>query len=310
MLFSKLQSANRRGNASSSRSASPERYAGRSGGGKPAAGSGQTSAHWHQIAGQWDQLGPPLRPSAEDTGAYEEAIRRWGCSTALRGLILGVTPELYHLPWPAGSHITAVDRTERMIELVWPGARSDAICADWTEMPLEAESRDIALCDAGTVLLSYPDGHEQLVRELARILSPSGLCVFRLCVLPEIPEAPQAVLDDLIGGRIPNLNILKLRLAMAMQERPEQGVPLNRIWDELHHRAPDLGQLAAHIGWSYQHLAAINTYRHCPNPYSFLTLAEVCQLFCESPGGFWCESVYQPSYALGERCPIVVFRRN
>lgn len=268
------------------------------------------AAHWHNIAGQWDQVGSPLRPCAEDQAVYADALSRWGGAGAPRGLILGVTPELYHLPWPEGSHVSAMDRTQRMIDLVWPGPRGDALCADWRDLPLETGSRDIALCDGGIIMLPYPDGHAAMVQGLARVLAPGGLCVFRLYVLPATRETPEAVLDDLLGGRIPNLNILKLRLGMAMQVRPEEGVQLSHVWEALHQVAPDFSQLATDIGWPLEHLLAINTYRECPSRYYFLTLTEVCRLFCEQPGGFQRDSIHEPTYPLGERCPLVFFRRG
>jgi hypothetical protein len=49
------------------------------------------------------------------------------------------------------------------------------------------------------------------VRLLAGALSEDGLCILRLYVPPVRRESPDAVFDDLLGGRIPNLNILKLR---------------------------------------------------------------------------------------------------
>jgi SAM-dependent methyltransferase len=271
--------------------------------------SQRRAAHWHNIAGQWDQVGSPLRPTAQDQAMYANVISRWSGGTAPRGLILGVTPELYHLPWPEGSHVSAMDHTQRMIDLVWPGPRQDALCADWRDMPLETASRDIALCDGGIIMLSYPHGHSQMVRGLERVLAPGGVCAFRLYVLPATPETPEAVLDDLLAGRIANLNILKLRLGMAMQEQREHGVQLGQVWEALHRAAPDFPGLAADIGWPLDHLLAINTYRDCPSRYYFLTLTDVCRLFCENPGGFSHESTHEPTYSLGERCPQVVFRR-
>jgi SAM-dependent methyltransferase len=276
----------------------------------PVTASPRPAAHWHNIAGQWDQVGPPLRPSAPDLAVYADVLARWQGAGVPRGLILGVTPELYRLPWPESSQVIAVDRTQRMIDLVWPGPRSDAVCADWTDLPLETASRDIVLCDGGIIMLPYPHGHAQLIRGLQRVMAPGGLCAFRLYVLPDALETPQEVLADLCAGRIANLNLLKLRLGMALQAKCEQGVQLGHVWDVLLKAAPDLDELASRIGWPLAHMQAIHTYRACPSRYYFLTLPEVCSLFTENPGGFILESVHVPTYALGERCPLVVFRRT
>ncbi|MDQ6622553.1 MAG: hypothetical protein M3Y86_03600, partial [Verrucomicrobiota bacterium] len=68
--------------------------------------------HWQSMAAVWAQLGSPLRPSAEDQRGYGSFIFPWLQNFAQpRVAILGVTPELYYLPWPAGCDLLAVDRS-------------------------------------------------------------------------------------------------------------------------------------------------------------------------------------------------------
>ena len=139
--------------------------------------------HWTKISRRWKQLAPPLRPCAEDIAGYTEVIRLWTTSFGVpRALILGVTPELYYLSWPAGKELIAVDHTQGMIDTVWPGPKSSAICAGWTELPLPDRSRDVVLCDGGLNGLSYPDDLSRLVHELHRVVAPNGLCGIRLFV--------------------------------------------------------------------------------------------------------------------------------
>jgi SAM-dependent methyltransferase len=265
--------------------------------------------HWPELARRWEQVGPPLRPSTEDLAAYTAAISGWARDHGPpRGLILGVTPELYRLQWPAGADVLAIDHTQDMIDALWPGSRDAVVCADWMEMPLQTGSRDIVLCDGGLHLLSFPHGQCRIVRELHRVLCSNGLCIFRLYVPPPQCEAPEDVLEDLLAGRISNLNILKLRLGMALQQDVAQGVQLASVWDAVHSRAPDFHALAARLGWPTEHLMAINTYRDCPSHYHFSNVAQVRVLFCEDPGGFELESIHAPAYELGERCPTIVFR--
>ena len=267
--------------------------------------------HWQDIARLWEQVGPPLRPSAEDIAFLNDAIRSWARDNGVpRALILGVTPELYHLPWPDGTDVLAVDHTQSMIDAIWPGPRNAAICADWTTMPLQVGSRDIALCDGGVHLMAYPHEHHKFVQTLHRVVAPDGLCIFRLFVPPKKRETPGNVLQDLLDAKIPNLNLLKFRLWMALHEDITQGVQLSRVWDALHHVASDFNRLASRLGWSLEHLLVINTYRNCPDRYFFLGLDDVHHLFCDSPGGFTPEAVYTPTYELGEQCPTVVFRRR
>jgi len=57
------------------------------------------SRHWSQLALQWSQVGPPLRPAPQGLGFYWGAVREWVRGHgAPRVLLVGVTPELYHLP--------------------------------------------------------------------------------------------------------------------------------------------------------------------------------------------------------------------
>jgi len=275
------------------------------------AGTGHKRAdRWPETARQWQQLGPPLRPAAEDIGFYSDAVREWGGhGGAPRVLLLGVTPELYRLPWPKGTDFLAADRTQAMIDNVWPGPPGAVQRTDWLALALPDSSRDFVLCDGGLPLLAYPEEQRRLVCLLRAVLSDQGLCVLRLYVPPPQRELPGAVLKDLLGGRIPNLNILKLRLSMSLQEEVAEGVELATVWHALHEAAPDLEGLASRIGWSVQHMLAINAYRGSTDRFYFATVDQVSDLFCKSPGGFEVRRLHVPSYELGERCPTIVLRR-
>jgi SAM-dependent methyltransferase len=267
--------------------------------------------HWTEVARQWDQVGPPLRPSAEDLAAYRAAIDRWTRDRgAPRALILGVTPELARLPWPAGTHLLAIDHTPSMIRAVWPGPLQTVVCGDWTAMPLRDAARDLVLLDGGLHLLTHPDGQQRLVQALRRVVAPGGLCVLRLFVPSRHRETPEAVLRALLAGVVANLNLLKLRLSMALQRDKRQGVSLGAVWLALHAVAPDLPRLADRLGWPLDHLLTINTYRDSAQRYHYVSVADVRWLFCRDPGGFQVEAIQMPTYDLGDRCPIVVFRRS
>ena len=262
-------------------------------------------SHWPDLARRWAELGPPLRPSPEDIGLFADVVARW--QGPVRGLILGVTPELYRLPWPRGSHLLAVDRTRGMIDAVWPGPPGTVVQADWRALPLASSSRDVVLCDGGLVQLPYPAGVAALARGLRRIMSPGGVCAIRLFVPPAKPESPDDVLRDLLAGRVANLNVLKLRLAMAMYERSRGGIRLDRIWEVVHRVAPDPERLAARIGWNPGALRGIDVYRDCAARYHFPGIDAVRREF--RAAGFDCENVRVPQYVLGERCPTATFRR-
>ncbi len=245
-----------------------------------------------------------------DLNFYLNAINHWSAENGVpRGLILGVTPELWRLPWPSGADVLAADRNRTMIETVWPGPRNAIFCADWTQLPLQSASRDIVVCDGGLQLLAYPDEHRRFVQELSRVIAPGGLFVVRMFDPPVQQESAQAVLDDLLAGKISDLNLLKIRLGMALAQRPGQRVHLRQVWETLHRAAPDFSALANRIGWPLEHLLVINTYRDRHARFFFLSLSEVQQLFCQNPGGFEIVRTDRPGYELGERCPTVVLRR-
>ncbi|HXY03928.1 MAG TPA: hypothetical protein VEI49_10145 [Terriglobales bacterium] len=273
--------------------------------------SSNSLAHWREIGRQWAQLGSPLRPAPEDASFYTQTLGRWTQDSKVppRALILGVTIEIYHLPWPSGTHLLALDQTGEMIDAVWPGPRNTAICGDWKAMPLASNSRNISFCDGGITSLAYPHETRRMIESLERVLAPDGICAFRLFTPPTKPESSQAVLAELLDGRIASLDLLKLRLGMAMQKDACEGVQLQDIWNMVNAAAPDFEGLSSRIGWKRQPLMAINTYRNSRVRFYFPTVAQVLELFKERNGAFKLEEIHHSTYALGECCPIVALRR-
>ena len=270
----------------------------------------ERSDRWQENARRWQHLGPPLRPSAQDIGFNSDIVQEWGRHHGTpRVLLLGVTPEIYNLPWPEGTSFLAVDHSQAMIDAVWPGPKEATQCIDWFSLQLPDNSRDIVLCDGGLPLIAYPHKQQQLVRILQAILSDQGLCILRLFVPPPQQESPDAVLSDLLEGKISNLNILKLRLGMSLMKSTAEGVAVGMIWQLIHEVAPDLERLASRIGWSVEHMLVINAFRGSADRFYFVTVTQVTDLFCDNPGGFEVHRLRVPSYDLGERCPTIVLKR-
>jgi SAM-dependent methyltransferase len=269
---------------------------------------------WPEVALIWSQIGPPLRPDERDleiiTAFLHEHFTRVP-TRPLSILILGVTPELYHLPWPDGSTVRAIDRTQAMIDHVWPGPRQAATHASWLDMPFKPSSMDLVLCDGGLHLLNYPQQQQDLVYRLAEIIKPDGYCAFRLFTPPVDKESVESVLTDLRTGAIPNLNHLKLRLGAALQEDSGRGVGLNEVWQTLHDAEPDLERLACTLGWESGHIHAIDAYKSNSARYYFVTADEALELFCGARAGAFevCRIEY-PDYPMGELCPTIIFRRR
>lgn len=266
--------------------------------------------YWRNVALQWHHIGPPLRPDDEDVELYIQAVREWSEKPiAPRVLLLGVTPELFGIPWPKGTDFLAADHTKAMIEAVWKGPRTAVMATDWLEISLPKASRDIVLCDGGLHLLSHPK-QKQLVQVLRNILSDGGLCVFRFFLPPEQRESPDTVIDDLLTGKIPNLNVLKFRLWMALAGSASEGVELATVWRTINDAAGDIEQLAKRIAWPLEHTRVINAYRDSKIRYYFASLDEVEDLFCSKEGGFEVHWQRVPSYELGTQCPTIVFRNS
>lgn len=270
---------------------------------------------WPRIARNWRHIGPPLRPSGEDVTAFGRLIADWtheNPGDVPRGLILGVTPELHDLPWPDRERLHAADHTPEMITYVWPGAAERALRCDWRHIPLANGSVDIAMCDGGLHLVPGEGGQTQLASHLARLVAAGGLVAFRLFLPPERREPVEAVLEDLLDGRIANLNQLKLRLGCALMESSEKGVALRDVWSCLDQLAGADGWqgLSARLGWDQDHLAAIDSYRDSPARYHFVSEEQAIALFTEATGGaFILERTTRPDYPMGGLCPTVVFRR-
>lgn len=264
---------------------------------------------WPAVARNWQHIGAPLRPSAEDSERFGSVIAQWNDAhpeRTPRGLILGVTPELFALAWPDRALLRAADRTEAMIEHIWPGPRSAALMNDWRALDLPDASVDIVMCDGGLHLLDYPRGQAALCAELARVVCAGGLVAFRLFVPPTRTEPVEAVLQSLHRGAIRDLNCLKLRLGMALQGLPEQGVALADVWRTLRAEAgSDWNELAARLAWPFEQLQVIDAYRDSGASYHFVSTEQAVALFGNA--GFECLAIHPQPYAMGDQCPVVVF---
>ncbi len=271
--------------------------------------------------GQWplaaaifkQHIGSPLRPVSEDLQFLQVLLDRWVLRTSRppRVLILGVTPEYYHFPWPAKTELQAIDKTREMIDHVWPGPEESVSHTDWLDLQTVPGTFDIVLCDGGLHLLDFPRSQLELAKLLADTINTAGFCFMRLFTPPEKKETTEQVLSDLFAGNIPDLNCLKLRLGNALQKTPEDGACLDDIWHILHAAAPDQEELARRLGWPIDDLRAIDMYRGSQACYHFVTLGQVTETFVDGTGGlFSVESVERPVYFMGDQCPTVSFMRK
>lgn len=264
---------------------------------------------WRAHARQWRWLGSPLRPAPEDIEFVERAVFEWydrAHPRSVRALLLGVTPELALMEWPAHTRLTAVDRSAPMIGAVWPGAAlgQPAVRGVWTSLPLAARSQHVAVGDGCLVLLAARE-YAAFFSELGRVLTRGGLLVLRVFLRPETPEPVSAVLNDLARGRIASVHAFKWRLAMALHGGLEAGVLLSAIWEAAQPALADAAGLERRLGWPREAIGTLEAYRGSATRYTFPTLDEaraaLAPYFEES-------SYHAPEYELGERCPTLVLR--
>jgi SAM-dependent methyltransferase len=111
---------------------------------------------------------PPLRPDADVVAAF----RSLTSDVAEPMLLLGVTPELADL----SPNLTAIDRTQAMIDAVWPGdtPQRRARVGNWLKLRLPSASFASVVCDGGALAFPYPGLPTKVMREVANVLIPGG----------------------------------------------------------------------------------------------------------------------------------------
>ena len=273
------------------------------------AGHGDT--HWNKVSDHWAFLGPPLKPGPEDIDIVLGAIERYRARVAgrpYRAVLWGVTPELASMGWPDETELVAIDRSDRMISLVWPGnvpGVRRAVVGEWSEtLRIVGAPCDLILGDGSLNDSPFPDEYRDLMRAARKCLDEQGLVVMRLHARPESSESVTDVVEDLIALKIGSFHVFKFRLAMALQESPEAGIELSRVWEGWRALGIREKELAERTGWDLRVIHTIDLYRDNPNLYSFPTLAQQLEVF--ELAGFDAREVIVPSYEMGDRRPIVV----
>ena len=265
---------------------------------------------WEKHSVQWGKVGPPLRPSGQDIDLLQRLVAGQcaaaGCSSP-RIVLLGVTPEIALMRWPTETRLLAVDSNPAMIANVWPGSRlagADAVCADWTRMPVGDESCDVVVSDGCFSALHYPESYAALTRELQRVLKPAGVFAMRAFIRPDHLEPVATVFHDLRSGRIGNFHVFKWRLAMALHADLTAGVRLGDIWTAWNDAFPEPATLAGELNWPVEPIRTIDAYRKIDTRYTFPTLKELRHALSS---GFSETACVFPTYELGERCPTMLF---
>lgn len=277
----------------------------------PPPGSDGVARVWEAWSSKWSHIIPPARPCAEDVEAFERFVGA-ACAEANarapRALLLGVTPEIATMRWPAGTRLLALDFSEPMIRKVWPrDALPNAVAAraDWRAMPVPDRTYDVVIGDGILLWQRYPEDFYSLAGEMRRVLKDDGTLVVRLFAKPDRDDPVDAIFDDLRRGRIPNAGACHLRLGMALRRDLQSGTRLGDAYDVWHANVPDEAVLLPSLGWSPEALGSFELYRGLDTRVAYLTVAEVSDVLS---AGFRLTECRFPDYDNCGMFPTVVFR--
>ena len=264
--------------------------------------------HWDAHAARWSLIGPPLRPAASDIEYLRASVSRLSPRMS-SALLLGVTPEVAEMNWPLPCKLVAVDKSEGMVNAVWPGDTPTrrALVGDWLALELPEAPFDLVVGDGVFSILDFPEGYGRLAAALAQVVKPGGLLSVRLFCRLEPSEELAQVFSALFDGAIGNFHIFKWRLAMALQGDATRGVRLADIWSTFCEHSGGVAEVAKRCGWPEPVVATIEGYRDVEERYTFSTEPEVVDSLA---GGFEHIETWRPGYELGERCPHLTFRRH
>lgn len=268
------------------------------------------SGVWKQHAQQWQRIGAPLRPSAEDGSLMLElAASALSGKPTPRVVILGVTPELVRLPWPADARLLALDQSAEMIASIWqphPDVESRVREARWQSMPVDNQSISLIVGDGSLNALTSLQEYLDVFTEAARALKSDGALVLRCFVRPDRAETLDAVASAALAGEVGSMHALKWRIAMALEVDHTFSVAVVDIRAAFERLFPDRDRLAGITGWPLQVIDTIDAYRGVATRYSFPTLAAIRTAAAPL---FQVDKVRCGRYELAGRCPTVLFRR-
>lgn len=197
-----------------------------------------------------------------------------------------------------------------MIRALWPGnvgGVRQAVCADWLRLPLTDGSVDLICGDGSANCVRYADGLRGLAREAARVLRRDGCLLLRCYTQPEMREDPARVMASLRTGGNASFHHFKLRLLMAMQESPVEGVAVKDVYRYWEQSGAEAAAVARITGWDEAEVRTIEAYRDSSTVHFFPTREEFRCVLSEDFTELSCTT---SAYPLAERCPLLVLRRR
>jgi Methyltransferase domain len=186
---------------------------------------------WNTQVASIKAMGPPARPHRSDIACMRtmllERIASWPVAGRIKVLVLGVTEEIVGMDWPRGTDITAVDRSEGMIEAFWPGdiaGQRRLVRADWMALPFEPGTFHFVLGDNVFNALDYPQGYRDLADALDKIIRPEGLCIVRVLCQAQPKENIREIVASYDAGEITEFYGFRFRVQSASQASVTEGL--------------------------------------------------------------------------------------
>jgi SAM-dependent methyltransferase len=267
--------------------------------------------YWEARSRNW-RVAPPISPLPDDIRFYEaNAAHFAGEAAPPRALLLGVTPAIASMRWPAGTQLVALDWAEGMLQGVLPHdhvpTHAQSLRGDWREMPLADESIDFVVGDGCYSTFQSLEGPAQLNREVARVMRRGGRFCLR-CHRRADRVTPLAELfDEFFTGAIRDLDMFRWQLAMSVHGDSPDGVCLGDVWRVWNERVPDPRSLQARLGWSESALANMQGWKDSRSRYLFPTLSGLEALARET---FELDDCDIPEYEWGENFPRLTMMRR
>jgi SAM-dependent methyltransferase len=221
-------------------------------------------ADWDRRAEDW-RIMPPLAPSAQDVAWYEERVGEVAAahgSGGVAALLLGVTPSLVEMRWPARTSLVAVDWSSGMLGRVFPSGggrlRAQAVRGDWRSLPFASASRDVVVGDGCYSALGCYRDAQRASQEVRRVLRGGGLFCLRCFARCDRPRSSDELYADLLGAPELDLQLFHWRLAIAVQGDSPEGVCVHDVWRTWQERVPDLRAEQQRRGWPAEPITAID----------------------------------------------------
>jgi SAM-dependent methyltransferase len=257
------------------------------------------TTHWARYLDHWECLGPPLRPHAQ----VIERVRSLVGGKA-ECLLLGSTIEYAAL----GPRVVAIDASFPMLAALWRSGdpMRIALQSDWTRMPIAPRALTHVLGDGSLNALSSTV-LPAVLDEVKRVLQPRGTLIARVFCRPDVAETAEDIRRDVLAGRIGSFHALKWRVAMSVLRDPlSLDIAVRDIRAAVIAQYPDRTELCRTTGWKRAEMDTLDVYDGSTAVYNFPTESMIVLLlrrwFAEV------EIVRCGTYALAERCPLVVAR--